>query len=98
MPLVNTPDETQFCADVAAGLVGEENVNRNQGLIMGSEDFSFMLEKCPGAYIRIGNGADPDAGMLHNPGYDFNDEILALGASYWVKLVETKLAKEELAG
>jgi hippurate hydrolase len=96
VPLVNTPDETQFCADVAAGLVGEENVNRSQSLIMGSEDFSFMLEKCPGAYIRIGNGADPNVGMLHNPSYDFNDEILALGASYWVRLVEAKLAKEAL--
>lgn len=94
VPLVNTPDETRFCADVAAGLVGEENVNRSQPLIMGSEDFSFMLEKCPGAYIRIGNGADPNVGMLHNPSYDFNDEILALGASYWVRLAETKLAKE----
>lgn len=98
VPLVNRPDETQFCADVAAGLVGEENVNRSQSLIMGSEDFSFMLEKCPGAYIRIGNGADPNVGMLHNPSYDFNDGILALGASYWVKLVETKLAKEALTG
>jgi len=97
-PLVNTPDETDFCADVAAGIVGEDNVNRNQGLIMGSEDFSFMLEKCPGAFIRIGNGADPNVGMLHNPSYDFNDEILALGATYWVQLVETRLAKDALAG
>ena len=97
VPLVNKPDETQFCADVAADLVGEENVNRNQSLIMGSEDFSFMLEKCPGAYIRIGNGADPSIGMLHNPSYDFNDGILALGASYWVRLVETRLARQGLS-
>ena len=97
VPLVNRPDETQFCADVAADLVGEENVNRNQSLIMGSEDFSFMLEKCPGAYIRIGNGADPAVGMLHNPSYDFNDGILALGASYWVRLVETRLARQGLS-
>jgi len=97
-PLVNDADETAFCADVAAGLVGEDNVNRNRSLIMASEDFSFMLQQRPGAFINIGNGDGPEACMVHNPGYDFNDEILALGATYWVKLVETKLAKEELAG
>ena len=96
-PLVNDADETEFCADVAAGLVGEENVNRNRPLIMASEDFSFMLQQRPGAFINIGNGDGPEACMVHNPGYDFNDAILALGASYWVKLAETKLAKEELA-
>jgi len=96
LPLVNTPEETRFVADVAAGLVGEENVNRNRTLVMASEDFSFMLQVCPGAYINIGNGDGPEACMVHNPGYDFNDEILALGASYWSRLVETKLAKETL--
>lgn len=79
------------------GKTGEANVNRNRSLIMASEDFSYMLEKCPGAYINIGNGDGPEACMVHNPGYDFNDEILALGAGYWVKLVEARLAKEELA-
>jgi hippurate hydrolase len=97
-PLVNDADETAFCADVAAGLVGEDNVNRNRSLIMASEDFSFMMQKRPGAFINIGNGDGPESCMVHNPGYDFNDKILALGASYWVKLVETKLAKEELSG
>jgi hippurate hydrolase len=97
-PLVNDADETGFCANVAAGLVGEENVDRNRPLIMASEDFSFMLQQRPGAFINIGNGDGPEACMVHNPGYDFNDAILALGATYWVKLVETKLAKEELAG
>jgi hippurate hydrolase len=97
-PLVNDADETAFCADVAAGLVGEDNVNRNRSLIMASEDFSFMMQKRPGAFINIGNGDGPESCMVHNPGYDFNDKILALGASYWVKLVETKLAKEALAG
>ncbi len=96
-PVVNDADETEFCADVAAGLVGAENVDRHRSLIMGSEDFSFMLQQRPGAFINIGNGDGPEACMIHNPGYDFNDEILALGASYWVKLVETKLAKDELA-
>jgi len=95
--LVNSADETEFVADVASGLVGEENVNRNRPLIMASEDFSYMLHKCPGAFINIGNGDGPEACMVHNPGYDFNDEILALGASYWTRLVETRLAKDELA-
>ena len=97
-PLVNNADETEFCADIAAGLVGEENVNRNRSLVMASEDFSFMLQQRPGAFIYIGNGDGPETCMVHNPGYDFNDEILALGATYWVKLAEEKLAKDELAG
>jgi hippurate hydrolase len=96
LPLVNTPEETAFVAGVAASLVGEENVNRNRSLVMASEDFSYMLAVCPGAYINIGNGDGPDACMVHNPGYDFNDEILALGASYWVRLAEAKLAKQAL--
>ena len=95
-PVVNDADETEFCADVAAGLVGAENVDRHRSLIMGSEDFSFMLQQRPGAFINIGNGDGPEACMIHNPGYDFNDTILALGASYWVKLAEMKLAKEAL--
>jgi hippurate hydrolase len=56
LPLVNTPDETEFAADIAAGIVGDDNVNRNRSLIMASEDFSYMLDACPGAYINIGNG------------------------------------------
>jgi hippurate hydrolase len=96
-PVVNDADETEFCADVAAALVGEENVDRHRSLIMGSEDFSFMLQQRPGAFINIGNGDGPETCMIHNPGYDFNDDILALGASYWVTVAETKLKKEELA-
>ncbi len=96
LPLVNTPDETEFAADIAAGIVGDDNVNRNRSLIMASEDFSYMLDACPGAYINIGNGAGEGTCMVHNPGYDFNDEILSLGASYWSRLVETRLAKEPL--
>jgi hippurate hydrolase len=68
-PLVNDADETAFCADVAAGLVGGDNVNRNRSLIMASEDFSFMMQKRPGAFI--GNGDGPESCMVHNPGYDF---------------------------
>jgi hippurate hydrolase len=91
-PVVNTASETEIAADAAADLVGEDNVERNRSLIMGSEDFSYMLEACPGAYIRIGNGAGEGSCQVHNPAYDFNDEILSLGASYWARLVARKLA------
>ena len=96
LPLVNTPDETTFAADIAATLVGDDNVDRDRPLIMASEDFSYMLDACPGAYINIGNGAGEDVCMVHNPRYDFNDDILPLGASYWSRLVETRLQKEAL--
>jgi len=90
-PLVNDATETTFIADAAASLVGEENVNRNGGLTMASEDFSYMLNARPGAYIQIGNGDGEGGCEVHNPGYDFNDAILPLGASLFVRLVERKL-------
>jgi len=90
-PLVNDAAETAFIADAAASLVGEENVNRNGGLTMASEDFSYMLNARPGAYIQIGNGDGAGGCEVHNPGYDFNDAILPLGASLFVRLVERKL-------
>ena len=95
-PLVNDRDETRFAADVAASLVGEENVNRDGPTIMASEDFSFMLNARPGAYITIGNGDGEGGCEVHNPGYDFNDEALPLGASYFARLVETRLAKQPI--
>ena len=90
---VNHPRETAIAAAVAAEVVGEERVVRNVTPMMGSEDFAFMLEARPGCYIFIGNGTDsgPSSCSLHNPYYDFNDEILAVGASYWARLVETQL-------
>lgn len=91
-PLINDPAETAFIADTAAQLVGAENVNRNGNLVMASEDFSFMLNACPGAYIQIGNGEGEGGCEVHNPGYDFNDAILPLGASLFALLVERKLA------
>ena len=90
-PLINDPEETDFAADCAVDVVGEGNVTRTFHKMMGSEDFSFMLEKSPGAYIRIGNGVD--SSPVHNPGYDFNDEIIPLGVAFWGELVEKKLAK-----
>jgi amidohydrolase len=92
-PLLNDADATQFIADCAAELVGGENVDRAGGLTMASEDFAYMLEHCPGAYIQIGNG-DGDGGCeVHNPGYDFNDAALTLGASLFARLVEKRLAR-----
>lgn len=92
-PLVNSPAEAAFAADVAAGLVGEDNVERELPLNMASEDFSYMLDVRPGAYINIG-GRDMDHTCgVHHPSYDFNDAVLALGSSYWVRLVETMLAR-----
>ena len=90
---VNTPKHAELCANAAAEVVGSGNVLRNEKPSMGSEDFSFLLNASEGAYIWIGNGLVPEDGpeggcMLHNTEYDFNDEILPLGSSYWVQLVQ----------
>ena len=92
-PLVNDEIEARFIADVAAELVGDDNVNRAGGLVMASEDFSYMLEKRPGAYIQIGNGEGEGGCEVHNPGYDFNDAALPLGASLFARLAEKKLTR-----
>jgi hippurate hydrolase len=73
--------------------VGDDNVVRNTSLVMGSEDFSFMLERRPGAYIQIGNGDGEGACEIHNPAYDFNDAALPLGSSLFARLAERKLAR-----
>ena len=91
-PTVNSAAEAEIAADTAAEVVGEANVDRDLTPTMGSEDFAFMLQAKPGCYIFIGNGGDKTPG-LHSPHYNFNDEILPLGASYWVRLVERVLAK-----
>ncbi len=88
-PTVNSAAETILAADTAADIVGESKVNRDATPSMGAEDFAFMLGEKPGCYILVGNGED--AANLHNPHYDFNDEILPLGASYWARLVERVL-------
>ncbi len=92
-PLVNDATEAGFIADVAADLVGADNVNREGGLVMASEDFSYMLERRPGAYIQIGNGDGIGGCEVHNPGYDFNDAALPVGASLFARLAERKLAR-----
>jgi hippurate hydrolase len=84
---INSPRETEFAADVAESLVGPENVVRNMEPSMGAEDFSFMLQVKPGAYLRIGQGGEGSC-MLHMARYDFNDEILPLGSALHASLVE----------
>ncbi|AKQ57895.1 amidohydrolase/peptidase [Bordetella hinzii] len=101
-PLVNWEKETAFAARVAEEVFGRENVNPQVPQFMGAEDFSFFLEKVPGCYLFLGNG-DGDHrlqsyhGMgpcqLHNPNYDFNDALLPVGATYWVKLVQAFLPR-----
>ena len=76
-------------ATVAAQVVGNERVDTDVAPVMGAEDFSFMLNARPGAFIFVGNG---DSAGLHHPAYDFNDEVIPIGTSYWVKLVETAMA------
>lgn len=92
-PTVNDVREADFAAGVCAELVGVEHVDREPSLIMASEDFSFMLEKVPGCYINIGNGEGEGSCEVHNPAYDFNDDALPLGVSFFVRLVETRLPK-----
>jgi amidohydrolase len=99
-PTVNHARETEFAASVMDDIVGSANVMRGIEPTMGSEDFSFMLRARPGCYVFIGNGdgAHRAAGhglgpcMLHNSSFDFNDELIPIGATYWVRLVEKFLA------
>ena len=86
--LVNTPENTKWAANVTAETFGEDRVERNANAMMSSEDFAFMLEKCPGSYVMVGNG---DGFMVHHPQYVFNQDLLPIGAAYWVALVEAYL-------
>ena len=90
-PLVNAAPETETCTAVMQAMVGAESVLRVPPT-MGAEDFAFMLQAKSGCYVFIGNGPGEGGCMLHNPHYDFNDQILPLGASYWAHLVEHILA------
>ena len=89
--LMNDEAETEFAADIAARVVGEANVDRTAVPTMGGEDFSFMLNERPGAFIFAGVGED--VANLHNESYDFNDELIPVGCSYWATLVETAMPR-----
>lgn len=100
-PLINHAKETAFAVDVMQSIVGAQNVDTQVEPTMGAEDFAFMLQHKPGCYVFIGNGDGEHRTMghglgpcnLHNPSYDFNDDLLPIGASYWVRLAETYLRK-----
>ena len=86
---VNHERQAAFAADVAREIAGKDKVDANVAPVMGAEDFSFMLNERPGAFIFVGNG---DSAGLHHPAYDFNDETIPVGTSYWARLAETALA------
>jgi hippurate hydrolase len=98
-PLVNHPAQTAFAVEAMKAVVGEANVDTNVEPSMGAEDFAFMLQAKPGCYVFVGNGeGDHRASghglgpcQLHNASYDFNDQLLPIGASYWVRLAEMSL-------
>lgn len=100
-PTVNSADETRFAVEVMRELVGAENVEDRTEPTMGAEDFAFMLQAKPGCYAFLGNGdgGHRDTGhgagpcMLHNASYDFNDELLPVGTTYWVRLAQRYLAE-----
>tara|TARA_R110001599_G_scaffold353676_1_gene594988 strand:- start:6058 stop:7257 length:1200 start_codon:yes stop_codon:yes gene_type:complete len=102
-PLINSENETAFASDVLASIVGADHVNARVTPAMTAEDFAFMLQEKPGCYVFIGNGEgdhrSPGHGLgpcnLHNPSYDFNDDLLPIGATYWVRLAENFLQKNK---
>ena len=87
--LVNEERQTDFAASVARNIAGGDKVRTGTPPVMGGEDFAYMLEERPGAFIWLGNG---DSAALHHPAYNFNDEAIPVGTSFWVKLAETALA------
>ncbi len=88
---VNAAEQTRFAVKIASEIVGADKVDDNVSPVMGGEDFSFMANARPGAFIFVGNG---DSAELHQDTYDFNDEIIPLGCTYWVKLAQSALANE----
>jgi hippurate hydrolase len=88
---VNHAAQARFAGDVAARLVGEDNVVRDLPPSMGAEDFSFMLRERPGCYLRLGQGGGPSNCFLHNSRYDFNDAVIPLGAAFFAALAEARM-------
>jgi len=92
----NTEAETAIALKAALAIAGVDGVIQQPNPSMGSEDFAFMLQEKPGCYSWIGNGSSENSCLLHNPHYDFNDEILPIGAAYWAKLVDNVLGSSSL--
>ena len=90
---VNSANETEICREVAASLFGADKVRKDELPSMGAEDFAYMLREKPGCYVWLGNGPGTGGCTLHNPHYDFNDEIIGLGVRYWVDLAEHTLGR-----
>jgi hippurate hydrolase len=93
-PTINDPAEADYAANICADIVSPDKVIREPPLIMASEDFSFMLQQVSGCYINIGNGDGETAREVHNPGYEFNDQAIPYGVSFFVNLAEKKLATD----
>ena len=90
-PTINTAAEAALCAEAARAVAGAERVFTDRRPSMGAEDFAYFLQEKPGAYVWIGNGPGEGGCMLHNPNYDFNDEVLPAGVAYWCALVQRLL-------
>ena len=86
--VINAADSTSLALETAVAIVGEANVDTQTGPVMVSEDFAYLLEASTGCFMFIGNGGGDGGCMIHNPGYDFNDDILTLGATYWARLAQ----------
>ncbi|MDP2171753.1 MAG: M20 aminoacylase family protein [Rhodocyclaceae bacterium] len=93
-PTINAAEPTAVCRQVARQIVGDEHVFSNMKPSMGAEDFAYLANAVPGCYVWLGNGSGEGGCLLHSPHYDFNDEIIATGIRYWVRLVETTLARQ----
>ena len=96
-PLVNGKEDAVFGADIAAEVVGEAGMDRDPPPVMSAEDFAFVLETKPGAFVWMGIGRADEGRLIHTPVYDFNDEALPYGASYWARFTERFLAKHPRA-
>ena len=93
---VNSEAETRYAVEAAAAVVGASNVDTDPTPELGSEDFAFMLQAKPGCYVWLGAGSGANTPNIHNPRYDFNDDVLSIGASYWVTLAEQQLIAKKM--
>jgi amidohydrolase len=99
-PLVNAPDQVDIVASAARSVLGPENVSTDMAPITGGEDFALMLEATPGALVFLGNGTAPDGTVhnVHTPHYDFNDDAIATGVAFWLRLVRQQLSTQAVPG
>ncbi len=96
-PLVNGAEGVAKVAAAATAVLGAERVDAEAPTVGGSEDFAFMLQERPGAYVMIGNGDGPGRAFVHTPKFDFNDALIPIGVAYWLSLVAEELAPAEQA-